>query len=147
MHIIFPLTRVDRIMGEGLFLCMNVHSYMQECVYISVYVCWCACMYECTSGECLYQCQARFLLRLQILPRQLPHLPHTYLRHCRLTQSVLPLQRKNYVPPLEFGAKSFFFPDLGEGLSPPSPYVPLCSALVDRFFKWVRAALGSRHSM
>jgi len=30
---------------------------MQECMYISVYVCWCACMYVFTSGEWLYQRQ------------------------------------------------------------------------------------------
>ena len=39
------------------------------------------------------------------------------------TFSVLQLEQKNYVRPLEFGgAKSFLFRDLG-GLAPPSPYV------------------------
>ena len=45
-------------------------------------------------GKYLLLClEARFLL----LPRQLLRLPHMQLRHCRLIQSVLRLQRK---PPI-----------------------------------------------
>jgi len=80
----------------GLVLCMNsIHACMQECIYITVYVCWCAaCMCVslvndfinvktetkrlicCEEIPTFYR-QARFLLRLQILPRQLPHLSLT----------------------------------------------------------------------
>ena len=61
--------------------------------------------------------QARFSLRLQILPRQLPH---TYLRRYRLTQSVWPLQRKKLCTTLKFGGLNPSFCDL-EGLAPSAP--------------------------
>ena len=132
MNIIFPLSVVDVIMGGGLFLCVNSYMY----AYVGVHACMCVRLANviinvktetkqlicCEEIPTFYR-QARFLLRLQILLRQLPHLPHTQLRHCRLTNSVLQLEQKNYVRPLEFGgAKSFLFRDLG-GLSPPSFYV------------------------
>ena len=44
MNIIFPFSVVDGIMGAGLFY-VRIHACMQECMYISVYVCLCAaCM-------------------------------------------------------------------------------------------------------
>ena len=49
---IFPLSVVDWIMGWLIYVW--IHACMQECMYISVYVCW---FIECMSGEWLYQCQ------------------------------------------------------------------------------------------
>src|SRR6218665_2420242 len=70
--------------------------------------------------------QARFLLRLQILSRKLPHLPHIgllYLRHCRLYSQCYHFSEKNYVPPLEFGGLNPSFFVIWGGLAPPSLYV------------------------
>src|SRR6218665_610053 len=115
--------------GGGLILCMNSCIYARMYVYLCIglrrLVCMHVCVYVwritlsmskrkqielicCEEIPTFYR-QARSLLRLQTLPRQLSHLPHTKLRHCRLIQSVLQLQRKNSVPPLEFGGAKFFF--------------------------------------
>ena len=121
-------------MYKFMHVCMNVCISLYT--YVGVHACMCVGYVQrmslsmskrkqicCKEIPTFYR-QARFLLRLQILPRQLPHLPYTQLRHCRLTKSVLQLKQKNYVRPLKFGgAKSFLFRDLGGGLAPPSPYV------------------------
>ena len=58
---------------------------------------------------------ARFLLRLQILPRQLPHLPVNSV-------SVTTLAKKIMYHPWNLGGLNPSFSKFG-GLSPPSPYV------------------------
>ena len=62
INIIFPLSVVYGIMGEGLVFmyefmhaCMNVGLYISLYMYVAVQCC--ACTYVCTSGEWLYQCQ------------------------------------------------------------------------------------------
>ena len=118
-------------------LCMNVCISLYT--YVGVHACMCVrlandfinvktetkqliCCEEIGLPTCYRQ--ARFLLRLQILPRQLPHLPHTQLRYCRLTKSVLQLEKKIMYDPWNFGGglnPSFFM--IWGGLAPPSPCV------------------------
>src|SRR6218665_3660221 len=81
---------------------------MQECMHISIYVCWCAaCMcvrlandFINVNTETKYlicfeeistfyrQATCRFLLRLQILPRQLPHSFASYVAAALAVNSV-----------------------------------------------------------
>src|SRR6218665_1951213 len=114
-----------------MHICKNVCIFLY--MYVGVHACMCVRQANdfidvktetkylicCEEIPTFYR-QARFLLRQQILPRQLPHLPRirSYVRHCRLTQSVLPLERKKLYTTLGiWGAKSFLFRNLG-GLAP-----------------------------
>ena len=99
INIIFPLPVVYAWDNADGLVCMYefMHAFMSVYMYTlySVYVCMCGCMYVCvwrmtlsmSNGKKIVDLlwgeyliftgrQARFLLSLQILPRQLPRLPH-----------------------------------------------------------------------
>src|SRR6218665_428475 len=119
-------------MYEFMHVCMNVCISLYT--YVGVHACMCVRLANdfinvktetkqlicCEEIPTFYR-QARFLLRLQILPRSLPH---TKLRHCRLTISqCYNSSKKIMYDPWNFGgAKSFIVRGLG-GLAPLSPYV------------------------
>ena len=73
--------------------------------------------------------QARFFTQTTNFTEvRLPHLPHTQLRHCWLIKSVLQLEQKDYVRPLELGGLNPYFFGIWEGLAPQ----PLCRTATER---------------
>src|SRR6218665_3069647 len=145
MHIIFPFVcgRCDKGGGGLVFMYEFMHVCMCVCIslytYVGVHACMCVHVRLAddfinvnTEKNSLFVVK-KYLLFIGTLDfysdykfyrgSYLICLIRSYVRHCRLTKSVLQIEQKNYVRHLKFGgAKSFLFVIWG-GLPPPSPYV------------------------
>ena len=121
-------------MYEFVHVCNNVCISLY--MYVGVHACMCVPLSNdfinvktetkqlicCEEIPPVYR-QARFLLRLHILSRQLLHLPHNYVATARPVNSVgVTTRAKKLCTTLGiWRAKYFFF--VIWGLIPPSPYV------------------------